>query len=136
MPPPQVPAVQVWPVTHRFPDEQGAPFATTVCMQEPVAGSQLAVWHESIGVQVTGVPVQAPLWQVVPVRHLFGEVQAVPLAAVEYVQLPVAGSQVPGVAWQMPGVVQLTDVPVQVPAWQLVLVRHLFVDVHAVPLLR
>ena len=81
-----------------MPSLQVVPLATGVCVHAPVVGSHEAVWHESMGVQVTALPEQVPFWQVSLCVQELPSLQLVPLGALGFEQLPVAGLQVPA-AW-------------------------------------
>jgi hypothetical protein len=62
----------------------------------PVAGLHVpTTWHESLAVQVTGLPPQTPAWQLSLVVQALPSLQLVPLAAFGFEHIPVAGLHVP-----------------------------------------
>jgi hypothetical protein len=54
--PVHTPALQVSTPVQALPSSQLAPFCFSDCTHPPVAGTQLATWQESDGVQTTGLP--------------------------------------------------------------------------------
>jgi len=147
VPPVQAPALQVWPVTqvpavlHEVPlatlaNAQAKVFAP-VELQVPVVAWQGLV----VCVQTTAGPaVQMPVWQEsFCVQPLLSALQAVPLAALVYVQVWVVEPvdvQTPVALWHWAsgGVLQSTVVPVQTPAVQMSPEVHPLPSSHAVPL--
>src|SRR5882672_11391451 len=75
-------------------------------------------WHWSRAVQTTGVPMQAPLWQLSPVVQERPSLQPLPFGLAGFEQRPVVVSQMPA-TWHWSRAVQTSGVPVQVPLWQL-----------------
>jgi hypothetical protein len=84
-------------------------------------------------VQVTAVPLQTPDWQVSPVVQALPSLHVVPLGAVGFEHIPVAGLHVPA-RWHESLAVQVTAVPAQTPDWQLSLVVQASPSLHEVPL--
>jgi hypothetical protein len=109
--PTQMPSLQVLP-------GQGVPSGFAGFVQ-PLDGSQTPVsWQTSDAVQVTGVPVQVPFWQVLPVVHAFPSLHATPLSGV-HVPVGLAHEEhapVHAVAQHVP--------LAQVPLWQSVLEKQ------------
>ena len=75
-----------------------------------------ASWHASGAVQVLGVPVHVPDWQLSPVVQALPSLHTVPFVFGGYEQTPVAGLQLPG-NWHCPGGEQRSSSPTQTPAW-------------------
>ena len=75
------------------------PFGTGGFEHVPLTGLQVpAPWHWSSAVQTTGLPAQAPAWQVSPVVQALASLQIVPFATGwGFGQVPVTGSQLPPV---------------------------------------
>src|ERR1035438_3855653 len=95
-------------------------------MQVPTA------WHWSWATQVTGLPVQAPAWQLSACVQALLSLQVVPLAAFGFEQVPSAGLHVPA-TWQASCAVQVTVLPLQVPLWQASAVVQAFPSLQVVP---
>ncbi len=128
----RLPAVQT-PDTHttfwsqRLPSLQDVPSVRVAGLEQPVAELQTpALWHWSSGVQVTAVPpVQAPAWQVWPVRQalpalhvatvgLHGRRPRTPVRRVAGVRLLARG-----------GAVHVTGFePEHTPLWQVSVLVH------------
>jgi hypothetical protein len=53
------------------------------------------VWHESLAVHTTGVPVHTPFWQESDCVQAFPSLHATPFAFVGFEQTPDAGAHVP-----------------------------------------
>jgi hypothetical protein len=131
--PVQTPAWQVSPVVQALPSVHVVPFVITGLEQTPVDGSHVpATWHWSLAVQVTVVPPQRPAWQVSPVVQALPSLHDVPFVAAGFEHTPVEGLHVPA-TWHWSLAVQVTAVPVHVPAWQLSPVVHASPSVHDVP---
>jgi hypothetical protein len=117
----QLPDWQVSVCVHKSPSSHDVPLGFCGLLQLPVAGLQLpALWHWSSAVQVTGFePVQLPAWQVSVCVHKSPSSQLEPFGFCGFVQLPVAGLQLP-TSWHWSSAEQLTGFePVQFPAWQV-----------------
>jgi hypothetical protein len=96
--PTQIPAWQVDVWVQRLESKQVVPSVFCGLEQVPVAGSHVpALWHWSWAKQVTGLPTQAPFWQVSFWVQRLPSLQAVPSVFFGLVHCPVAGSQVPAV---------------------------------------
>jgi hypothetical protein len=81
-------ALQASPVVQARPSSQGIPAVTGV-WEHPVPAAQASVVQGLLSSQLTAAPpVQAPAWQVCPVRHLLGA-QAVPLLTGVCTQAPI-----------------------------------------------
>jgi hypothetical protein len=79
VPPPQTPFVHVSPCLHRFPSVHAVPSGWSWNTHCPVASEHTPLaWQPSGGVQLTGVPTQAPFWHASPVVHRLPSLQAVP----------------------------------------------------------
>jgi hypothetical protein len=125
----QAPAKQVSVWVHGLPSSQVEPSGFWGFVQLPVAGLQLpASWHESWGIQTTGLePAQIPVWQVSVWVHMLPSLQIVPLVTGGSEQTPLAGLHTPA-AWHWSEAVHTTGLlPVQAPA------RQPSVKVHASP---
>ncbi|MEA2515238.1 MAG: hypothetical protein QOJ59_4727 [Thermomicrobiales bacterium] len=82
---------QLLPVGQQVPSQSHGPLLILPLLQEPtegvsgqvpVAESQVAVWQESEGVQITGLlPTHLPAWQVSDWVQEFPSLQAVPSGA-------------------------------------------------------
>jgi hypothetical protein len=78
-------------------------------------------------------PVQVPDWQLSVCVHALASLHAVPLGALGFEHVPVAGLQVP-TTWQESCALHCTGLaPVQVPAWQVSLCVQALASLHAVP---
>jgi hypothetical protein len=90
-------ALHASPKVQALPSLQVVPMAATGLEQLPVAGLHVpATWHASSAAQVTGLPpVQEPDWHVSVCVQALPSLQAVPLGALGFEQVPVAGLQVP-----------------------------------------
>jgi hypothetical protein len=73
------------------------PFVASGLEQVPLVGSHVpATWHWSLAVHVTWLPaVHVPAWQVSFKSQALPSLQAVPLDAVGFEQVPVLGLHVP-----------------------------------------
>src|SRR5205823_6035224 len=114
--PAQMPLVQTSALLQAFESSQLVPLGFAVLTQAPLAGSQLAAWHESLAVHVTAVPAQVPLVQTSPVLQTLESSQALPLGVAVLTQAPLAGSQL--AVWHESLAVHVTAVPAQVPLVQ------------------
>jgi hypothetical protein len=95
----QVPLAQVSVPSQKRPSLHAVPSEAIGVLHIPVAGSQVpATWQSSMALQTFAVPaVQVPFWQVsLPLQRLPSS-QAVPLAFVGLVHIPVDVLQVPAV---------------------------------------
>jgi hypothetical protein len=93
----QVPAWHVSVCVQRLPSSQAVPSLTGGFEQAPVPWSHTpTAWHWSSAVQVTGVPLQRPSWQLSDVVQASESLQAVPSGWVGFVHAPVSGLHVPG----------------------------------------
>jgi hypothetical protein len=90
------------------------------------------MWHESLAVHTTDVPVHTPLWHVSDSVQAFPSVQVVPFALAGLEQRPVAGAHVPAV-WHESLAVHTTDVPAHTPFWQESDCVQAFPSLHATP---
>jgi len=92
----QTPAWHESPVVHELPSLQAVPFDAVGLEQTPVVGSQVpAVWHWSLAVHVTALPVHAPLWQTSEDVHALWSSHTVPSARFGFEHFPLVGSHVP-----------------------------------------
>jgi hypothetical protein len=80
-----------------LPSSHVAPSAFAGLEQTPVPVAHTpARWHESLGVQMTGLePVHDPVWHVSLCVHAFPSSHTVPFAAFGFEHVPVAGLHVP-----------------------------------------
>jgi len=127
--PTQAPARQVSLCVQALPSLQLVPSGFTGFEHVPVLGLQIpASWHWSEGAQVIELaPLQTPRLQVSPCVQALPSLHGVPAGWSGWVQVPVAGWQVPA-PWQASIATQTTGLaPVHVPA------RHESVSVHASP---
>src|SRR5438093_95127 len=87
--------VSVW--VQALPSLHDVPLAAFGFEQLPVAGSHVpATWHWSLAVHVTGLePVHAPVWHVSVCVHALPSLHDVPLGALGFEHVPVAGLHVP-----------------------------------------
>jgi hypothetical protein len=86
-------------------------------------------------VHVTGLaPVQVPLWHVSVCVHALPSLHVVPLVALGFEHVPVAGAHVP-TTWHWSLAVHVTGLaPVQVPLWHVSVCVHALPSLHVVPL--
>ena len=78
------------------------------------------------------VPLQVPAWQLSPVVQALPSLHVVPFAIGGFEQAPVDWLHVPAV-WHWSCAVQVTVVPLQVPAWQASAVVQAFPSLQVVP---
>ena len=78
-------------------------------------------------------PVQVPAWQVSVCVHALPSVQAVPLGAFGFEQVPVIGLQTPATWHESLGVQTTGLAPVHTPAWQVDACVQALLSLHAVP---
>jgi hypothetical protein len=133
--PVQMPVWQVSVWVHRFESSQFVPSGLFGFEQLPVPELQMpALWHWSSGVQTTGFePVQMPVWQVSVWVHRSPSLQPVPSDLFGFVQLPVAGWQMPALWHWSSGTHTTGFEPVQVPVWQVSLWVHRSPSLQPVP---
>ena len=113
-----------------FPSSQAAPSGLAEFEHVPVAVMQLATWHESSAVQVTGMPPQVPFEQTSPVVQRLPSLQLDPFALMGFEQTPPL--HVPA-AWHWSSAVQVIGVPAQAPFVQTSPVVQALPSLHAVP---
>jgi hypothetical protein len=94
------PPRHVSPVKQRFPVLHDVPSGSDGLLQMPVAGLHTPIVVQGpLARHVTGIPlVQAPAWQVSPLKQRFPVLNTVPLASGGLEQTPVAGEHEP-TAW-------------------------------------
>lgn len=116
-PPVQTPSAHNSAPLQMLPSEQAVPSGAAGFEHSPLVESQVpARWQESLAEQITGVePLHAPAWHESAFVQALPSSHAVPLAAVGFEQLPLAGSQVPA-TWHASLAVHTTGLePVQTP---------------------
>jgi hypothetical protein len=96
-PPVHAPFWHVSFCVHAFPSLHDVPLAAAGFEHVPVLVLHVpAVWHASLAVHVMGfAPVHVPFWQLSLCVHALPSLQAVPLAATGFEQVPDVGSHVP-----------------------------------------
>jgi len=96
--PTQAPFWQLSLVVQLLPSLHADPLLFVGFEQRPVDGAQVpAMWHWSIAVHVTVVPVQIPDWQASFIVQPLPSLHVVPLALAGFEQTPVDGLHVPAV---------------------------------------
>ena len=114
---------------------QTVPTALAGLLQVPEFGSQVpASWQLSWALQVTGdAPVQLPAMQVSTWVQALPSVQVVPSTLLGWLQVPLAGSQMP-TSWHWSNAVQVTGLaPAHSPDWQVSTCVHALPSLHPVP---
>jgi hypothetical protein len=114
---------------------QEVPSGNSALVHAPVVGSQVpAAWHESVGAQETGVPVQVPAWHVSPTMQRLPSLHASPFATGTEAHVPVLGLH--SLAWHVvEPAAQVTGFDAtQYPDWQDCVWRQASPSLQGVPL--